>query len=94
MITNPFNGTVGPQNRPMRLDDAMAFVDQNILVIPSVDKDTRAYLDAEIYKKFRDEVIIVDLPTNHTDDYEKWEEAGLCGMYTALLATEKCVTID
>ncbi len=93
MITNPFNATIGAAKRPMRIDDAIAFVDEHILVIPSVDADTRSYLDGELFKKFRDEVVIVDLPTNHTADFEDWESAGICGMYTALLATEKCVAV-
>lgn len=55
-----------------------------ILVIPTLDKETRANLDAELYKKFRDEVMLVDLPAHLNNDRK-----GNCGMYTAILATEK-----
>uniref|UniRef100_A0A914SEW6 Uncharacterized protein n=1 Tax=Parascaris equorum TaxID=6256 RepID=A0A914SEW6_PAREQ len=54
----------------------MSFVDDQILVIPILDKEARANLDAELYKKFRDEVMLVDLPAQLGQD-----QKGNCGMY-------------
>lgn len=55
-----------------------------ILVIPTLDSEARANLDAELYKKFRDDVTLVDIPAQLGND-----QKGNCGMYTAILATDK-----
>ncbi|VDD98003.1 unnamed protein product [Enterobius vermicularis] len=62
----------------------MSFVDEQILVIPTLDSEARANLDAELYKKFRDDVTLVDIPAQLGND-----QKGNCGMYTAILATDK-----
>uniref|UniRef100_A0A915CBD9 Uncharacterized protein n=4 Tax=Parascaris univalens TaxID=6257 RepID=A0A915CBD9_PARUN len=82
VVANPLNRT------NLRLDDVMSFVDDQILVIPILDKEARANLDAELYKKFRDEVMLVDLPAQLGQD-----QKGNCGMYTAILATDKYVYV-
>lgn len=53
-------------------------------MVPTLDKEMRAYLDAELFKKFRDEVMIIDLPARLDED-----RMGNCGMYTAMLTTDK-----
>uniref|UniRef100_A0AAF5PY03 Uncharacterized protein n=1 Tax=Wuchereria bancrofti TaxID=6293 RepID=A0AAF5PY03_WUCBA len=78
IVDNPMNTT------QLRLDDVMSFIDDQILVIPTLDKDMRAYLDAELFKKFHDEVMLIDLPA-----YLDKDRRGNCGMYTAILATDK-----
>ncbi|EFO20283.2 hypothetical protein LOAG_08204 [Loa loa] len=82
IVDNPMNTT------QLRLDDVMSFIDDQILVIPTLDKDMRAYLDAELFKKFRDEVMLIDLPA-----YLDKDKRGNCGMYTAILATDKFVYV-
>uniref|UniRef100_A0A1I8AQH6 Secreted protein n=1 Tax=Steinernema glaseri TaxID=37863 RepID=A0A1I8AQH6_9BILA len=80
IVSNPMNGT------DLRLDDVIGFVDDQIVVIPTLPKEVRAQLDADLYKKFRDEVMLVDLPVTEPDE-------GNCGMYTALLTTDKFVYV-
>ncbi|VDK56301.1 unnamed protein product [Anisakis simplex] len=82
VVANPLNKT------NLRLDDVMAFVDEQILVIPMMDKEARANLDAELYKKFRDEVMLVDIPAQLGQD-----QKGNCGLYTAILSTDKYVYV-
>ncbi|TMS34444.1 hypothetical protein L596_002036 [Steinernema carpocapsae] len=76
VVSNPMNET------DLRLDDVMGFVDDQIVV--TLPKEVRAQLDADLYKKFRDEVMLVDLPVAEPDE-------GNCGMYTAILTTDKYV---
>uniref|UniRef100_A0A183EN59 ULP_PROTEASE domain-containing protein n=1 Tax=Gongylonema pulchrum TaxID=637853 RepID=A0A183EN59_9BILA len=54
------------------------------LVIPPLDKDIKDYLDAELFKKFRDEVMLIELPA-----YPNKDRKGNCGMYTAILTTDR-----
>jgi hypothetical protein len=54
------------------------------LAIPQLNKEKRTRLETELFKKFRDEVTLIDLPARLSGD-----KTGNCGMYTALLATDR-----
>ncbi|KAH7729845.1 hypothetical protein AAVH_02320 [Aphelenchoides avenae] len=95
-LSHPMNNT------NLRFDDLLSFIDDDvrgvewafsstslqILVIPALEPEARMKLEAEVYKKFRSEVMIVDLPWERSAN-----EEGNCGIYTTLLATEKYVYV-
>ncbi|KAI1728519.1 hypothetical protein DdX_00708 [Ditylenchus destructor] len=78
MIVPPFNQT------DLRLDDLIAFIDEEIVVVSSLDYMVYDRLAAELQKKYRRDIMLLDLPVTRSKD-----EEGNCGIYSALLATDK-----
>jgi hypothetical protein len=84
IVNHPLNNT------KLRLDDIVAFIDDQIVVIPAMGAEARAIFDAELYKKFRDDIMLIDLPSaDGHGDLSQTPPVGNCGLYTALLATDR-----
>ncbi|MCP9262239.1 hypothetical protein DINM_005523 [Dirofilaria immitis] len=65
IVDNPMNST------QLRLDDVMSFIDDRILVIPTLDKDMRAYLDAELFKNSAMKFVYVPVFGNDPGNWKR-----------------------
>ncbi|CAD5212397.1 unnamed protein product [Bursaphelenchus okinawaensis] len=70
-----------------RLDDIFLFIDDDILAIPPLKEPERTALETEINRKFRNEIMLIDLPISGLTPI------GNCGFYTAALTTDKYVYV-
>jgi len=92
MIHKPDNSTISNGNMTTRISDLMAFIDEKILVVSSIGQDDMATLDATLWKKFRDRIKILELPTHYTED--EWKgKSGVCGLYSSILTTERSLYV-
>ena len=78
VIGNPLNGT------GLRLDDILGFIDEEMLAISPLDREIRDELETAIKKKFRNDLSFIDLPLGGAAN-----DAGNCGIYTAVMSTNK-----
>uniref|UniRef100_A0A915CNU8 Uncharacterized protein n=1 Tax=Ditylenchus dipsaci TaxID=166011 RepID=A0A915CNU8_9BILA len=76
-----------PMNRTkLRLDDVIAFIDEEIVVVSSLEFKIFDQLQSEFQKKSRKDIILLDLPIKRNKN-----EEGNCGIYSAILATDKYI---
>lgn len=78
MISPPLNST------NLRLDDVISFIDEDVVVVSSLDIKLFEKLQNELDKKYRRDMTFVDLPFKRNVN-----EEGNCGIYSAILATDK-----
>lgn len=70
------------------LGDLMAFIDEKSLVISELSDEDWADMEATLWKRFRDRVSLVQLPTHYTPD--AWRNrTGVCGLFTSLVSTQR-----
>uniref|UniRef100_A0A915JB91 Uncharacterized protein n=1 Tax=Romanomermis culicivorax TaxID=13658 RepID=A0A915JB91_ROMCU len=79
--TGPLN-----DNITTRLDDWMAFIDNDMLAISPMTPENQAILEQSVKKSFKNQVKLVEMPDLFVT--EAWNNrTGICGLYTNLLMT-------
>uniref|UniRef100_A0A914C6D6 Uncharacterized protein n=1 Tax=Acrobeloides nanus TaxID=290746 RepID=A0A914C6D6_9BILA len=75
-------------NSSLRFDDVIAFIDEKILVTPVLIPEAREKLENTLDKRYHKKLTIIELPSER-----KLHEEGNCGIYSALLTTDKYIYV-